>query len=178
VKAKPHIRVCLRIVSSSLPLFVVSGSILEASPRDNFVASGVFKCNSEKRQSREKTAEPSLQGVAVPRSVNIVRTRLVLWAFFLAVLHCSSSRASKVEDLRDSEVYYLRTLSFSGNHALSDTELTTQLSVKPRPFYQLWKKRPAFDPEALPSDLKRVRRLYEAHGYYKTTVSYELNIVG
>jgi outer membrane protein insertion porin family len=103
---------------------------------------------------------------------------LVLGVFFLAVLHCSRSGASKVEDLRDNEVYYLRALSFSGNHALSDTELTAQLSVKPRPFYQLWKKRPAFDPDALPSDLKRVRRLYEAHGYYKTTVSYELNVVG
>ncbi|MBV8136183.1 MAG: BamA/TamA family outer membrane protein [Deltaproteobacteria bacterium] len=114
----------------------------------------------------------------MPRSVNISRTMLVLAVFFLAVLHCASSRASKVEDLLDNEVYYLRALSFSGNHALSDTELTAQFSVKPRPFYQLWKKRPAFDPDALSSDLKRVRRLYEARGYYKTTVSYELNMVG
>src|SRR5262249_39822609 len=28
------------------------------------------------------------------------------------------------------------------------------------------------------SDLKRVRRLYEAHGYYRTDISYELNIAG
>jgi outer membrane protein insertion porin family len=114
----------------------------------------------------------------VPNGPNISVGLVAVGVFSLVLLHCSRSRASTVEDLRDNETYYLRAVSFSGNHALSDTELTAQSSLKPRPVYQIWKKRPIFDPDAFPTDLKRMRRLYEANGYYRTAISYELGVTG
>ena len=114
----------------------------------------------------------------MPNGSNIPMALWALWIFSLVLLHCSRSSASTVEDLRDAETYYLRAVSFSGNHSLSDRELTAQLSLKPRPAYEIWKKRPIFDPDAFATDLKRIRRLYEANGYYRTAISYELRIAG
>ena len=114
----------------------------------------------------------------MPNGPNISVALLALWVFSLALFHCSRSRASTVEDLRETETYYLRAVSFSGNHVLSDTELIAQSSLKPRPAYQIWRKRAYFDPDVLATDLKRIRRLYEAHGYYRTGISYQLGVAG
>src|SRR5262249_22130488 len=71
-----------------------------------------------------------------------------------------------------------RNVSISGNHAFSDSELRGQLSLKPRPIYQIWKERPVFDRDLFPNDLKRTKRFYEAHGYYRAAISYDLDING
>ncbi len=102
-------------------------------------------------------------------------TTLSAVIFFL-LLSSSHSLAIPVEELDPSREWKLRDLTISGNEHVSTAELEEALSTKSRPWYALWRARPAFDPAVFTSDLKRVVSLYQDKGYYETKVSYDLDV--
>lgn len=87
-----------------------------------------------------------------------------------------TASASTIEDLQPGQTYRVGQVSISGNKAVSNAELLAQMKTKERPFYLVWKKRPVFEPEVFTADLKRLRRFYQARGYYSAVVNYELTV--
>lgn len=45
-----------------------------------------------------------------------------------------------------------------------------------RPWYRFWSERPVFDPVTFRTDLERLRRNYEANGYYEAAIAHDLQI--
>jgi outer membrane protein assembly complex protein YaeT len=46
--------------------------------------------------------------------------------------------------------------------------------TRERPWFRLWEDRPVFDPVTFRTDLERLRRFYEANGYYEAAIAYDL----
>ncbi|HTY53828.1 MAG TPA: outer membrane protein assembly factor BamA [Candidatus Binataceae bacterium] len=99
-----------------------------------------------------------------------------LAAVFTLALDCTITSAATLESLQDGKTYRVGQIEISGNKAFSEVELLKQVHTKPRPFYLIWKKPPKFDRDVFATDVQRVRRFYQAHGYYSAVVSYDLQI--
>jgi outer membrane protein insertion porin family len=112
----------------------------------------------------------------VPTDFRHTGVMLVLGAVFLSALSSANAAVDPLENLVEGRTYYLGSITITGNHAFSDADLKSQLSLKPQPFYEPWKKPPVFDPDLFRTDIKRVQRFCEAHGYYRAVVSYDLDI--
>lgn len=67
-------------------------------------------------------------------------------------------------------------LTFVGNTHFSGDELRAGLVTKTRPWYAPWQPLPRFDPVAFASDIERIKRFYQARGYYAAQVSYDLQV--
>jgi len=103
--------------------------------------------------------------------------KYVLPAFVLAVLHGASPLlAVSLEQLDSTKAWHTKDLIFSGNDTLASTALKERLSTKTRPWYAKWRPHPPFDPAVFASDLERLVRLYQDHGYYEAKVNHELEV--
>jgi len=96
----------------------------------------------------------------------------VFWFF----LYCVSVWALTVDDLDPTQKWWLSSLVFTGNRQFSKSELQEGLVTKPRAWYALWQPLPRFDPVAFATDIERVKRFYQSHGYYAAQVSYDLQV--
>ena len=106
-------------------------------------------------------------------------TMLLFISWFLFVpwpWHGSTLLALTTEDLDPALTYFVKEIVISGNASFSDQELLGQISIKQRPWYEFWKSRPIFDADGFQTDIKRLKRFYEAHGYYRATVGYDLRV--
>lgn len=92
----------------------------------------------------------------------------------LVIGFASTAPALTTDDLDPGKQWQVGTISFSGNNVLSDDELKGVLRTKERPIYQLWKKRPEFDPGLFNQDMKRLNLFYQANGYYNARLTYDL----
>jgi outer membrane protein assembly complex protein YaeT len=90
----------------------------------------------------------------------------------------SASHAVTIDALNPSRVYRVDMVLITGNQRFSASELTATMATKARPFYEVWKKRPQFEPETFTNDLNQLRLFYQAHGYYDTHIAYDLEIHG
>jgi outer membrane protein insertion porin family len=72
--------------------------------------------------------------------------------------------------------YTTASITVSGQHHLSRSEVLSVMTTKERPVYQIWKPLPDFDPRTFSDDLTRIKRLYEARGYYNARVTYNLTL--
>jgi outer membrane protein assembly complex protein YaeT len=95
---------------------------------------------------------------------------------FLSTLSFTRAFAATMEDLQNGKDYLVGQIVFSGNKKFSDDELLKQMRTKLRPFYMVWKKQPKFDRDVFEKDLERLRRFYQAHGYYSAAVGYKLEL--
>ncbi len=102
------------------------------------------------------------------------RWRLVCLVATLVGGLFSPASALTLNDLDPARQWRLGGLSFSGNMRLAEAELRAALTTRARPWYTPWRVYPLFDPVAFGLDLKRLARLYRSHGYYHTTLHYEL----
>ena len=84
--------------------------------------------------------------------------------------------AATAASLQPGQIYRVAKIHFHGNRNVSDGELLAQMKTKERPFYQVWKTRPEFNPGAFETDLKQLKRLYQINGYYQAVVHYDLSI--
>jgi outer membrane protein insertion porin family len=84
--------------------------------------------------------------------------------------------AASIRDLRPGEAYRVDRLEISGNKAVSASEILAQLKTQSRPFYQVWKERPLFNPGVFEADLERVKRLYQVNGFYAAKIAYDLKL--
>lgn len=87
-----------------------------------------------------------------------------------------SAAAVSIADLDPSRQWKVDRIELPGNLAFPNDELKNAMVTKERPWYRFWQERPAFDPVTFESDLERLRRYYEARGYYGTEVIYDLDI--
>lgn len=88
----------------------------------------------------------------------------------------SPSHTVMIDALNPSRVYRVEAIRITGNQHFSASELTAVMATKTRPFYELWKKRPEFNPETFTDDLNELQLFYQSHGYYDTHIAYDLEI--
>jgi outer membrane protein insertion porin family len=81
-----------------------------------------------------------------------------------------------VEDLVPSHNYKLERIELSGQHSFSQNQILSVMTMKERPWYQVWKPPADFDPQTFTDDLPHIRRFYQAHGYYRAHVNYNLTL--
>jgi outer membrane protein assembly factor BamA len=102
----------------------------------------------------------------------------VFLTFFLIVLTASNAAAVTLDALDSFHIYRVEAIQFSGNQNFADSDLEAAMITKTRPFYAIWQKRPAFDPETFSGDLNQLQLFYQSHGYYDAHISYDLEIQG
>jgi outer membrane protein assembly factor BamA len=96
---------------------------------------------------------------------------LLIWFFSVLPVF-----AVPVEVLEPGREWRVGKIEITGNEHFSDSELYTEMLTQSRPWYRPWEARPLFDPITFKTDLERLGRFYESHGYYKNSVSYDLEI--
>lgn len=84
--------------------------------------------------------------------------------------------ALTVDDLDPEREWRVKQITIAGNKAFTESELLAKLATQQRPRYLPWRARPIFDPVAFATDLERLHRFYEAHGYYQSRVTYDLQV--
>jgi outer membrane protein insertion porin family len=82
--------------------------------------------------------------------------------------------AIQIEELDVARQWRVDKIEVSGNTKFSDNELLGDLLTNVRPWYLFWEEGNAFDPVTFREDLERLKRFYEARGYYRTRVIYDL----
>jgi outer membrane protein insertion porin family len=106
-----------------------------------------------------------------------VKAGLVLLILMTAsAMDASIVRAIPLEALDATKEWRVGKIAFSGNQAISHTDLQNEILTKERPWYQFWARRPEFDPVTFEADLERMRRLYEARGYYQAEIKHDLKL--
>jgi outer membrane protein assembly complex protein YaeT len=83
--------------------------------------------------------------------------------------------AVPLAELDDTKEWRVENFVITGNKAISEEELRNEMLTKVRPWYQFWSARPVFDPVTFESDLGRLRRFYEARGYYHAEIAEDLS---
>ncbi len=106
----------------------------------------------------------------------MVRVFFALWV--LALWRGPGVWALTVADLDPEREWRVEDIEILGNRAFSEKELLGELLTQERPWYLPWRERPVFDPVAFTTDLERLRRFYEARGYYHARVAYDLAVEG
>jgi outer membrane protein assembly complex protein YaeT len=81
-----------------------------------------------------------------------------------------------VEELSPAVTWRVRAIEITGNQTFSSAELRAQIVTQERSWYTPWRDRPIFEPQEFLTDLERIRRYYEARGYYDTRVAYDLEL--
>jgi outer membrane protein assembly complex protein YaeT len=112
-----------------------------------------------------------------PMPVSPRYSRLLLCSLLLLLLS-APGWAVTLDQMKSGKTYRVERIVFKGNHAISSSDLLSQLTTKKRPFYMLWQKRPVFDPDVFAQDLKRLVLVYHAHGYFSAKVTYDLKVEG
>jgi outer membrane protein insertion porin family len=82
----------------------------------------------------------------------------------------------QLEELDAARQWRARKIEISGNTKFSDSEILGELLTKVQPWYSFWEKANVFDPITFREDLERIRRFYEARGYYRARVNYDLAV--
>ena len=84
--------------------------------------------------------------------------------------------AAVIADLDPSLQWRTAKIEFFGNQKFSESELRDTIVSRERPWFRFWQDLPAFDPVTFETDLERLRRFYEARGYYEAAISYDLDV--
>jgi len=104
-------------------------------------------------------------------SQSLVTLILAVW------VGCASPvYAIPLDALDDTQEWHVEKVSLSGHKLFSEDELRAELLTKERPWYRFWGERPSFDPVTFENDLERLRRYYEARGYYDTVIEHDLTV--
>jgi outer membrane protein assembly complex protein YaeT len=99
-----------------------------------------------------------------------------LAALVAVLLAARSASAVQLDALDLATDWQLRALIFRGAKAVRPRELRKALVTKTRPWFAVWRDWPPFDPVAFRTDLERIRRTYEARGYYHARVLYDIEL--
>lgn len=86
--------------------------------------------------------------------------------------------AASRDQLDPAKSYQTASITFSGNHRFSDSDLTAVMQTQMRPLYQFWKPRPPFDPDTFDADIGHLKRLYQKDGYYRAAITDQLDVRG
>ena len=110
------------------------------------------------------------------RSFAVRKRCLICFLFALSFVGLPPAFALTLDDLDPAKEWRLAELRFSGNTNFTEAQLRGALTAKIRPWYNTpWRKHMLLDPVAFATDLERLTRFYQSHGYYDVSVSYELS---
>jgi outer membrane protein insertion porin family len=84
--------------------------------------------------------------------------------------------AIQVDELDAGREWRIRAIEISGNTKFSANELLGEILTKVRPSYLFWETDNIFDPVTFREDLERLRRFYEARGYYRVRITHDLTV--
>ncbi len=108
------------------------------------------------------------------RSCAVRKQCLICFLCVLSFVLPPPAFALTLNDLDPAKEWRLAELSFSGNTNFTEADLRGALTAEIRPWYTPWRKHMLLDPIAFATDLERLTRFYQSHGYYDVSVSYEL----
>lgn len=94
----------------------------------------------------------------------------------LGIAWSAGVQGVSVSDIDDRPAWRVKEIAFSGNKTFSDGTLREQMLTERRPWYAPWRAYPRFDPVTFKTDLERVKRYYEAQGYYEAGLTHDLVI--
>ena len=86
-----------------------------------------------------------------------------------------SALAVLVDALDPTRQWKVAGIEFSGNQKFPEDTLRAAIVTKERPWYRFWEERPPLDAVTFTTDLERLRRFYEAEGYYGAVITYDLD---
>lgn len=109
---------------------------------------------------------PSLARVRKPFFLSLL---MVGWLLFTRPV-----LGIQIEALDAARQWRVEKIEISGNSKFSESELLSEMLTKVRPWYLFWEEANIFDPITFREDLERIRRFYEARGYYRARVTYDL----
>jgi len=84
--------------------------------------------------------------------------------------------AVTLEDLDPHQEWRIKEFTVTGNEHFPTSELLAELVTKTRPWYTPWRPQAQFDPGGFATDLERLQRFYQGHGYYEAQISYDLAV--
>jgi outer membrane protein assembly complex protein YaeT len=90
------------------------------------------------------------------------------------IYSADSAWAIPLAALDVSKEWRVEKIIVTGNSLYSEDELRSEMLTRERPWYRPWVERPVFDPVTFEEDLERLRRYYEARGYYDTEIHHDL----
>jgi len=94
----------------------------------------------------------------------------------LVLIVAARAPAVTVEELPHDVQWRVASIEIDGAGKVSHSEIKDAMFTKERAWYALWRARPELDVTTLGADLDRIKRVYETHGYYDTTVDYDLEL--
>src|SRR5262245_42954680 len=102
--------------------------------------------------------------------------RACLLATALAALVLAASARAQAPDVSEPAVAVerVRSIEFTGLHALNADQLAERLFTQQRPYWRFWADRPPFDQATLDADMQRIADVYREHGHYEASAHYTL----
>lgn len=123
--------------------------------------------------------------VGVSPSRNISRlarfpARVVRFPFLavlvLSLLVTGTAAGVQVDDVPTDREWHVGSIEIDGNESIGTGDLREAMLTKTRAWYAPWRDRPPFDSVTFANDLDRLRRAYEAQGYYNASLTYDLTL--
>lgn len=74
----------------------------------------------------------------------------------------------------ESTDFYVYSVSFSGAIPVPEKSLRAGLSEMPAPTWRIWSPLTRSGPEAVEDDVMLLKQVFQNHGYYNTTISYDI----
>src|SRR5271170_753482 len=118
-----------------------------------------FRCSqwlSELSRSRRQLCCSEVVDVQLDRSRrDQTQTAIaaIVIVFLLLPRTVTPAFASSIEDVESGQTYRVSRIVITGNKALSDDELLSQMGTKQQPYYMIWKQPPKFDRDVFATDL-------------------------
>ncbi len=91
-------------------------------------------------------------------------------------LSTAPAAAATLAELNPGVHYETAEIKITGNHHFSNSDLLAVMQTKTRPAYKFWQHRPTFNPATFKSDIDRIKRFYQVHGYYDAAAGYTLTV--
>jgi outer membrane protein assembly complex protein YaeT len=101
-----------------------------------------------------------------------------LLALVLSLIAEVCATAASLSELDPSIRYETASITISGNHDFSDSDLLAVMQTKTRPAYKVWQRRPPFNTATFKADIGRIKSFYRVHGYYAARADYNLTLDG
>jgi outer membrane protein insertion porin family len=113
----------------------------------------------------------------VTTSLPAIRISLFFcFLLIISVVLASRGLAIQVDALDAGREWRIRNIEISGNTKFSTDELLSEILTRVRPSYLFWQEENIFDPITFREDLERLRRFYEARGYYRVRITHDLTV--
>ena len=90
------------------------------------------------------------------------------------LIYANPAYSVTVDALDVSKDWRVEKINLSGLKRFTEGEMRDEILTKERPWYRFWGERPSFEPATFEHDLERLRRYYEARGYYDTVIEHDL----